>query len=186
MKWEEDKNNNKLIFYTGHSNGNIMKWDYKTSQVLLTLNVVSNKLSKKIDDNLIWCLSTIGDKFLASGDSNGKLRIWDSNYGVLIKEFAEHEADILSICQNKDKSKLYYTGSDSLVCSLQLVNEEWILTSKFRGQSHDINSLVLLNDECLLSGGMTTDICIYKLKDSRFVEKYDKKLSTSNLRYITI
>ena len=26
---------------------------------------------------------------------------------------------------------------------------------------------------------MTTDVCIYKLVDSRFVEKYDKKVNTS-------
>ncbi len=31
----------------------------------------------------------------------------------------------------------------------------------------------------MLSGGLTTDICIYKLVDSRFVEKYDKKSNTS-------
>jgi hypothetical protein len=26
---------------------------------------------------------------------------------------------------------------------------------------------------------MTTDVCIYKLQDSRFIEKYDKKANTS-------
>jgi hypothetical protein len=38
------------------------------------------------------------------------------------------------------------------------------------------------SEENLLSGGMTTDVCIYKLQDSRFIEKYDKKANTSKMK----
>jgi hypothetical protein len=53
------------------------------------------------------------------------------------------------------------------------------MTSKFRGQSHDINSLVILKENVLLSAGLTTDICIYNLYKGRFFEKYKKKVNTS-------
>jgi hypothetical protein len=47
-------------------------------------------------------------------------------------------------------------------------------SSIFRGQSHDIKSLVMLNKNTLLSGGVTTDICVYKLEDGRFKDQFGK------------
>jgi hypothetical protein len=131
---------------------------------------------------MIWCLG-IDYGVLFSGDSQGSLKIWDSKFGQLRKEFYEHQGDILSIAINK--GAVYYSGSDSQIITVQNNNNDWILTSKFRGQSHDINTLCLINDDYLLSGGLTTDICIYKLLNSRFVEKYDKKVSTSIKRHIS-
>ena len=45
-----------------------------------------------------------------------------------------------------------------------------VLTSIFRGQSHDIKALKIVSSKMLLSGGETTDICIYKLENGRFME----------------
>jgi hypothetical protein len=170
-KW----NDKGSIFFTGHSNGNIIKWDYLTGQVLLTLT--TNK------DTVVWSLCYINEKLIASGDSKGSMKMWDSQFGILKKEFDEHNADILTICYRNNT--IYYTGSDSLISTVQNTGNDWILTSKFRGQSHDIHSICLLNDDCLLSGGLTTDICLYKLSNYRFIEKYDKKLTTSVKRHIS-
>ena len=49
-----------------------------------------------------------------------------------------------------------------------------MVSSIFRGQSHDIKSLIVLNPNTLLSGGVTTDICIYKLQDGRFKDQFGK------------
>lgn len=171
------KSGNGDIFYTGHSDGSIQRWDYKANQIVLTMN--SNTKNK----NMIWALCSINEKFLASGDSSGTFRIWDSKFGVLTKEFKEHEADILSICLNNNV--VYFSGSDSLICSCELNDEEWILTSRFRGQSHDIQALCLLDEKLLISGGLTTDICLYKLTEKRFIEKYDKKVNTNVKRHVS-
>lgn len=65
---------------------------------------------------------------------------------------------------------VYASGVDSNVIHIQLTNDDSInnivLTSIFRGQSHDIKSLLILNPRTLLSGGINTDICVYKLEDS--------------------
>ena len=108
--------------------------------------MISNKLEKKNknSDNLIWCVKSINEKYLASSDSTGCLKIWDSSFGILIKEFFEHKADLTTIEINRDFLTLYFTGSDSLVCSVQYQEGEWNLTSKFRGQSHDISKICLL------------------------------------------
>ncbi len=108
--------------------------------------MVSSSLekNKKITDNYIWAVKSISEKYLASGDSFGTLKIWDAKFGVLIKEFNEHLADITTIELNPDYSTIYFTGADSLVCAVQLQDEEFCLTSKYRGQSHDIAKLCLL------------------------------------------
>jgi U3 small nucleolar RNA-associated protein 4 len=137
-------NENSNIFYTGLSNGNILKWDYNTGQVLMTLNIPSNKQLKKGDSPMIWALGELNNKYLFTGDSSGLLRVWDIQFGVVLKEFREHIADILSICVNKKNNTVFFTGSDSIICSLNLMDDEWTLSSKFRGQSHDINSILLL------------------------------------------
>jgi WD40 repeat protein len=121
---------------------------------------------------------------LISGDAEGKIKIWDSKYGVLINEFSEHESDVVSIIKGEN-NVLYCTGCDSLIVTIQFNESEWKVTSRFRGQSHDINALLLLNDNCLLSGGVTTDICIYNLKNQIFIEKYDKKLSCKIFYYLS-
>lgn len=179
----QQKGKSKLSdFYTGHSNGTIMKWSYKSHQVLLTLNTNNS-------DSLIWSLCSINQQFLLCGDSTGRLLVYDVTFGILIKEFKEHNADIMSIVKNNslDNPCIYFSGIDSLVCSLQLNTQknEWLLTSSFRGQSHDINSLAMLNNDYLVSGGITTDICIYHIINGCLYQKYDKKTSTSVKRHIS-
>ena len=89
-------------------------------------------------------MKSINGKYLASGDSFGTLKIWDATFGILIKEFNEHLADITTIEMNHEFSTIYFTGTDSLICAVQFQDGEWNLTSKYRGQSHDISKLCLL------------------------------------------
>jgi len=133
------------IFFTGHSNGTIHQWDFKTGQISQTFNSLGKvKKGKTVENLMIWTLCIVDNKFLISGNSKGGLCVWDAKFGVSIKEFKEHEADILTSCMNKETKTVYFTGSDSVICTIQLIQDEWRLTSKFRGQSHDINSICLL------------------------------------------
>ena len=183
--WENSTIKTKTrLFYTGHSNGTICKWNFETGQTLLTLSNPSAD-----NDILIWTMCSINSKYLLCGDSTGKLLVYDINFGVLVKEFKEHTADILSIVSNGNPNEpsAYFTGIDSLICNVKLntKNNEWILTSSFRGQSHDINSLSLLNENYLLSGGITTDICINHLYNGNMYQKYEKKINTNVKRHIS-
>ena len=80
----------------------------------------------------------------------------------------------LEVCSKNEC--IYATGVDSRVINIQFNAQEndWMLSSIYRGQSHDIKSLVMLNPNCLLSGGVTTDICVYKLQDGRFKDQFGK------------
>ena len=123
---------------------------------------------------MIWCLRLFRDVII-SGDSKGHVCVWDTKFGTLIKKFTSLQADILALEINPRFSCVYATGVDSRVISIQLGTDTPTQTSIFRGQSHDIKSLVLLNSRTLISGGITTDMCIYNLEDGgRFPEQYGK------------
>ena len=183
------ENNNNNIFYTGLGNGSIVKFNYNSNSILLIIKNYDNEINNK---NLIWSLFSINSNYLAAGTSNGKILICDVNFGVIYKDFHEHSADILAIASNNSNDEnflMYFSGSDSLIIAIKYVkkNNMFIYLNKFRGQSHDINSLVYLsNFNLLLSGGINTDICIYKLGNKgNFLEKYEKKVNTKVKRHIS-
>lgn len=39
------------------------------------------------------------------------------------------------------------------------------MCSEERGQSHDINALSFISEDTLVSGGINTDLCVYKLDE---------------------
>lgn len=106
----------------------------------------------------------IDQQWVFVGDDKGALHVYDWKFLSHVKSFHEHEAPILAIKVSPKEKTVYFTGSDSKLCVIKLVAEEWHLGEKNRGQSHDIMSLELLSN-CLISGGITTDFCFYPLRN---------------------
>ena len=183
------ENSTNNIFYTGHSNGIINKINLKTGQILLSINTSLNvKNTEK--KNLIWTLCSINSQYLFAGDSNGRLLILDMKVGNITQEINEHKGDILTMCFNNNLNQpiIYYSGVDSLIGCIKYDNKNnlFIYTSSFRGQSHDVNTLALAGEDTLLSGGNTTDICIYHLfNGGNLYQKYEKKVNTNIKRHIS-
>ena len=183
------ENSTNNIIYTGHSNGVINKINLQTGQTMLSINTSLNV--KNIEEkNMIWSLCSINTKYLFAGDSTGRLLILDMKTGNITQEINEHKGDILTMCFNNNLEKpiIYYSGVDSLIGCIKYdkKNNEFIFTSSFRGQSHDVNTLALLDDDTLLSGGNTTDICIYHLfNGGNLYQKYEKKVNTNIKRHIS-
>ena len=157
--------------FAGYSDGSIMKWDLKENSCSLNMQ---NKTAGA-DAPLIWCLDTV-DRYLFSGDSHGCLKVWDTEHGTLLTTFKQLQADIQAIAVNPKFGIVYATGVDSRILSVQYntVTEKWVQLGLFRGQSHDIKSLVLTSANELLSGGDTTDICVYKMDRGTLAEQFGK------------
>lgn len=96
------------------------------------------------------------------GDNKGSLHIYDWKLLSHVKTFSEHQGPVLAIKIDEETKSVYFTGSDSKVCMVRLVNEEWKVGQHIRGQSHDILTLERLG-RYLISGGLTTDLCFYQL-----------------------
>ena len=183
------ENSTNNIIYTGHSNGVINKLNLQSGQTMLTINTNLNVKNSE-EKNMIWSLCSINSKYLFAGDSTGRLLILDMKTGNINQEINEHKGDILTMCFNNNLEKpiIYYSGVDSLIGCIKYdkKNNEFIFTSSFRGQSHDVNTLALLDDDTLLSGGNTTDICIYHLfNGGNLYQKYEKKVNTNIKRHIS-
>ena len=183
------ENSTNNIFYTGHSNGVINKLNLQTGQTILSINTSVNVKNTE-EKNMIWSLCSINSKFLFAGDSTGRLLIIDIKVGNIIQEIKEHKGDILTICFNNNIEQpiIYYSGVDSLIGCIKYdkTNNIFVFTSSFRGQSHDVNTLALIDDNTLLSGGNTTDICIYHLfNGGNLYQKYEKKANTNIKRHIS-
>jgi hypothetical protein len=69
------------------------------------------------------------------------LHVYDWKFLSHVKTFGEHKAPILAIKIEEESKSIYFSGSDSKICMIRLVNDEWKLGLSVRGQSHDILSL---------------------------------------------
>jgi len=183
---------NKNVLYVGYENGTIRKFDLASGNVVLTMN-----LSPK---ELIWkVLSIRNEDCIVVGSSKGTISFFETKFGTLRSELKTHEADVLCLEINANHSIIYATGLDSKIVTLEKITgtsetgrsgtDSWIVSSADRGQSHDVKALKLLEDNILISGGLTTDICIYNLDNGRFVERKGKLLGQGKedikLRHIT-
>ncbi len=150
--------------FAGYADGSIRVWDEATKNCSLHIGS-SNKKKTKAP---IWALQLYDEYTLVAGDGSGVLSFWSLRSGTLDASFTNLSAEVLCIETNPKYKAVYASGVDSQVMSVQLVKGNWVFTSIYRGQSHDINALVLLSPNELLSAGITTDVCVYKLYDGKF------------------
>ena len=168
--WDDSDSNS---FYVSYQNGFVRKFD-KLLNVTLVINLSTNE-KKSV---FAWKMLCVAGNLIL-GCSNGNLNFYETKFGTLVKNMNFHQADILCLCANSKGNAIYASGSDSRIISIENLNDgnneekgnDWVITSQERGQSHDVYTLVLINDELLISGGLTTDMCLYKLNRSRFVER---------------
>lgn len=111
----------------------------------------------------------------------------------MLKEFCDHEGDVLTILVSKDSNRIFATGADSKInCYNKIVEDingfektDFEFSSSDRGQSHDIYAMVELHDDLIVSGGLSTDMCLYKIAGSRFQERRRGSPKEIKLRHIT-
>ena len=91
---------------------------------------------------------------------------------------------------NQTRGIVYATGVDARIMSVQRNTEsgQWVFLSLFRGQSNDIKSLVLLDANELVSAGINTDICVYKLNNGGLGDQYgansEQQKQAAKLRHV--
>ena len=179
------------IVYGGFDRGVWRKFEVSTNRVL---SVVKAGKGSSLSENNIWAICHTDPKFLVLGFSSGFISIYETTFGTLVTEFKEHIADILCFIVSHDGSTIFASGADSLVVTISkknlappaqagienelesseadVGNYEFSLSSKDRGQSHDVYALELFHNDLLASGGVTTDICLYKLENGRLVNRH--------------
>ena len=175
--------------YGGYEDSSIRKWDTENGNCVLHF-VKQTKKQQSQQECRIWKLKLFKEEIIFSGDSKGELCAWDAEHGTLLKAFNHLKADIYSIEVNLKEDIVYATGVDARIISVQRnkADEQWVFLSLFRGQSNDIKSLILLGEHDLISAGVTTDICLYKLNKGCLGDQFGRdskqQKSAPKLRHV--
>jgi U3 small nucleolar RNA-associated protein 4 len=174
-----------------------------TDSVVRIIHVSSATCKSRItlDDykeksTILWDAKFVNDS-IVTGDSVGKVQIWDFKTGSLQNTFNQHSADVLTLAVQVKESTifLFASGVDSLIMKITFVQPDadetctggkWIPSGKLRPHEHDVSSLHLSHTGMLASGGVEGDLAIsnaYSFNKSSSV-KYEQFPCTT--RYIKL
>ena len=144
---------------------------------LRILHVSSATCTKRItlDDykektTILWDVKFLGDSFIVTGSSLGKIQVWDFKHGTLCTTFAQHSADVLSLAawEHNGNSMFFGSGVDSVIVKVsnlvsegsEDLNKKLILSGKIRAHQHDVFSMHMSPNGFLASGGVEGDLVI--------------------------
>jgi len=182
----------------GYADSSIRKWEVDSLKCVLTID---NELATNKDRALIWQLELFQDGTIVSGDSKGWIKFWESKFGSILYE-KQHTGDILALKVTKDENVVFASGADSQILGYRRIRSQntndgegmqvdeneivqWVQFTKTRGQSHDVKALCFNErNKQLISGGVTTDICVYHTKNGSFTDVFSVK-GKRKLRHVT-
>lgn len=144
------------LILTGYSNGEIRANTLKGSS-MRWYSVLSSA---------VWALAA-STEVLAAGCANGELNLLDWKTGSILHLFDSSVATVKTIVC--DEGRIFFSGADSRIFFLTREENGWIHRDKTRGQSHDVNTLMLHpSGNILLSAGKNTDVCFLPLAPRGF------------------
>jgi len=173
IAWHRDED----VLVTGGID-NIRVWNANSGQVLQRISVGRAEKNK---ETLVWCLAITSDFNIISGDSRGKVSVWNSELGTLIKAFQTHAVDVLCLCMDESEKKIYCSGIDPSIVQLEYVTvnetdkyKSWIKGQVFYHHTHDVRSILIANKQ-LISAGVDTKIVFKNVKEkqSHSIKKYN-------------
>lgn len=152
------------------------------TQRLLVERGVGTSGSREV---VVWAVVFLSNHTVVSGDSAGKVQVWDSVTGTLVQTHLVTKWDVLALAVSQDESSLLAGSSEGSVFQFQFLSstieqqeKQWIRTRTFQNHSHDVRALVH-TDTAVVSGGMDTQLVVRPLLD-----KVEKNTQESAMRKI--
>ncbi|KAM3609691.1 uncharacterized protein V6R79_018644 [Siganus canaliculatus] len=131
--------------------------------------------ASKSREVVVWSVAFLSDHTIVSGDSAGKLQMWDGLTGTLIRTHMVTKWDVLALAVSQDETSLVAGTSEGTVIQFQFIassadqqEKEWVRTRTFKNHSHDVRALVH-TETAVVSGGMDIQLVVRPLLDK--VEK---------------
>jgi U3 small nucleolar RNA-associated protein 4 len=174
IAWHRDDD----ILVTGGID-NIRLWNVNKAQVIQRISLGRIDRNK---ETLVWCVAITSDFTIISGDSRGKVSVWDADHGTLIKSFQTHSVDVLCLCIDEKEQHIYCSGIDPAIVQLDYVTvqaeenfKSWVKSNVFYNHTHDVRSIMIAKHQ-LVSAGVDTKIVFKNIKDKQshsMVRKYN-------------
>lgn len=179
-----DRQKGRIISVSWHPSGTkiaggmmdmIRIFDVETGHATHRMLVERSVGAAKNREVVVWSLVFLSNNTIISGDSAGKVQIWDSVTGTLVRNHFITKWDVLALSVDQDESSLIAGTSEGTVVQFQFLSsseerqdKEWVRTRTFKNHTHDVRALVQ-TDTAVLSGGMDTQLVVRPLLDK--VEK---------------
>ncbi|CAO1370882.1 unnamed protein product [Diamesa serratosioi] len=164
-----DRQDGRIICCKFHHTGNylvtgsqdtVRVWDVEKGHVI---HKMSTGRSEKKQETIVWCLEVLKDFTILTGDSRGRVTIWDGNMGCQIESMPALKADVLCLTVTADEQSFYCSGVDQTLKRFSKVTttkdgiklEQWVKSLKRSTvHSHDVLAIVAINDTQIVSGGI--------------------------------
>ncbi|XP_055365717.1 U3 small nucleolar RNA-associated protein 4 homolog isoform X2 [Betta splendens] len=148
----------------------IQIFDAETGQATHRLLVEKRLRASKSVEVVVWSVVFLSDHTIVSGDSAGKVQMWDGSTGTLIRTYLVSKWDVLALAVSQDERSLVAGTSEGTVIQFQFLStvdqqpEEWIRTRTFKNHSHDVRALAH-TETAVVSGGMDVQLVVRPLLD---------------------
>jgi U3 small nucleolar RNA-associated protein 4 len=172
--WSHD--DSKIV--SGGGDSTIRVWDVSSQQSIQRIQVERSP-SKKA--TVVWAVVILPDGTIVSGDSSGRTRFWDAQFGSLIQTSQPHSADVLTLAVSADHKHVYASGIDSQVVQFSYTDVDaslnhWVVAGTHRAHTHDVTCLALHENASLVSGSVDTQLTSYSTKN--FARSSPNRIST--------
>lgn len=175
----------------GCSDGRIRVWSAKKDsdergRILHTMKVDKSKK----ESTLVWSvLYLAASNQIVSGDSTGSVKFWDFNHATLTQSFKPHIADVLSLTQDAEGTKVFSAGVDRKIFQFQQNSGEsqkergrkWVNSSNRLIHGNDVRAMCAYQSrgaDFLVSGGVEKSLVINSL--SSFADGKYRKMPLSS------
>ncbi|XP_027017808.1 U3 small nucleolar RNA-associated protein 4 homolog [Tachysurus fulvidraco] len=174
------KQKGRIISLSWHPSGSriaagmmdmIRVFDTETGQSVHRLLVERGIGTAKVKECVVWSVVYLRDGTIVSGDSSGKVNIWDDRTGTLIKRHQVTKWDVLTLSASQDETSVVAGTSEGTVAQFQFLSmvlgqeeKEWVRTRTFKNHTHDVRAVLEINT-AVVSGGMDTQLVMRPLLD---------------------
>ncbi|KAK1887924.1 U3 small nucleolar RNA-associated protein 4 like [Dissostichus eleginoides] len=189
-----DRQKGRIISLCWHPSGTLIAagmmdmikiFDAESGRATHRLLVERGVGASKSREVVVWSIAFLSDHTIISGDSAGKVQVWDGLTGTLVRTHLVTKWDVLALSSSQDESSVVAGTSEGTVVQFQflssnvgLQDKEWVRTRTFKNHSHDVRGLAH-TDTAVVSGGMDTQLVVRPLLD-----KVEKNTQESALRKI--
>uniref|UniRef100_A0A182NMF3 Anaphase-promoting complex subunit 4-like WD40 domain-containing protein n=1 Tax=Anopheles dirus TaxID=7168 RepID=A0A182NMF3_9DIPT len=132
-------------------------WDVRNGHAI---HKMSTGRSKGTDVTTVWSVCVMKDFTIVSGDSRGRMMVYDGRMGTVLETHNVSTADLFCVSLNEQGGIIYVSGVEPIIRLYQRVENEtgrgekvFVRTYIRRGHTHDIKTLATYGKQ-LFSGGL--------------------------------
>ena len=128
----------------GYSDGAVRLFDLTGRGTLLREMALGGSPKSKAGPTLVWTVRALDAGCVASGDSTGEVKIWDTKTATLLQRIQSHRADVLDLAVSADGDALMSAGIDRRTTVYRRDakdRDRWVETSHRRVHRNDVKAL---------------------------------------------